>query len=144
MIIFIRRIVYSTNIADLKVIRYKVFTFDFGQKEVKEFFRLLTPFHSCLGRGIWRIVRASEKILATPLVRCNSTRSLDSCQSLVCSQLSMLASLRAIARRTGVIISRFSDERRQARSDRGAQESSACLQASEQGLRAGHPRHKRY
>ena len=52
----------------------------------------------------------------------------------------MLASLRAKACRTGVIISRFSDERRQPRSKRGAWESSACPQASEQALRAGHPR----
>jgi len=42
----------------------------------------------------------------------------------------MLASLRPKAYRTGVIIFRFPDERRQVRSERGAPESSACLQAA--------------
>ena len=38
------------NIADLKVIRYKVLTFDLGQKDDKEFFRFLIYVISQLPR----------------------------------------------------------------------------------------------
>ena len=60
MIIFVRKIVYSPNIADLKVIRYKLFTFDFGQKYDKDFSDYL--FSSFFPRK----GHACEKILATP------------------------------------------------------------------------------
>ena len=89
------------NIDDIKVIRYKVFTFDFGFQmsgdvtKPGRFIFLNLRIYSFiysenawdigrggeggLGRGIWGSVRTSEKFLATPLHYVNYFEILKSC-----------------------------------------------------------------